>query len=220
MKQDASGSRAGQSEESAVRNATSPVVSVPVAALYVDPRGPYPKLPGVDAWDESRDARAYSGPWPVVAHPPCGPWGRLRHMCTKQDPSCGLRAVEQVRAFGGVLEHPEYSTLWDRCGLPKPGELPDAFGGRTVRVEQVAWGHSCRKATWLYYVGVTLSGLRSGGTPTHCVSRDARRARRNRYTLKRTGTRANMLTPPAFAEWLVSLARSVSGIRNGSPCRD
>lgn len=24
-----------------------------VAALYIDPRGPYPKLPNVDAWDEA-----------------------------------------------------------------------------------------------------------------------------------------------------------------------
>ena len=43
-----------------------------VAALYVDPAGPYANQTGVDlVVPESRDARLYAGPHPVVAHPPC-----------------------------------------------------------------------------------------------------------------------------------------------------
>lgn len=118
-----------------------------VAALYIDPRGPYTKLGDVDCWDEQRDARKYDGPWPVVAHPPCGPWGKLRHQCTRQPADCGPIAVEQVRRFGGVLEHPAHSTLFRHCGMPWPGELPDAWGGFTIEVEQVRWGHVARKRT-------------------------------------------------------------------------
>ena len=33
--------------------------SRPIAALYVEPRGVYQGLPGVECWDEARDARLY-----------------------------------------------------------------------------------------------------------------------------------------------------------------
>ena len=49
-----------------------------VAALYVDPRGIYAGMPDVELWGlPDRDARAYDGPHPVVAHPPCSRWCRL-----------------------------------------------------------------------------------------------------------------------------------------------
>ena len=55
-----------------------------VAALYVEPKGCYVGVPGVDPWDEARDARAYTGPHPVVAHPPCQRWGRFWHGSTRK----------------------------------------------------------------------------------------------------------------------------------------
>src|SRR3954470_6781475 len=103
-----------------------------IAALYVDRHGPYFGRADVDAWDTERDARQYAGPDPIVAHPPCGPWGRLQHLYKGDEHDCGPRAVDQVRAYGGVLEHPAGSRLWRACGLPRPGELPDAWGGVSV----------------------------------------------------------------------------------------
>ena len=41
-----------------------------IAALYVETDGCYYGLPGVDPWDEARDARTYAGPHPVVAQLP------------------------------------------------------------------------------------------------------------------------------------------------------
>jgi hypothetical protein len=88
-----------------------------VAALYVDSaRGAYVGLPGVDVWGwatrdgqqidafaEHRDARLYAGPYPVVAHPPCGPWGRFRwnYLGGEGDAMAGVHAVDQVRTWGG-----------------------------------------------------------------------------------------------------------------------
>jgi len=190
---------------------------VRVAALYVDPiRGPYPRIPGVDVlgwagprqgsfWD--RDARDYGGPDPIVAHPPCGPWGkwRRRYKGGEGDADCGPRAIEQARASGGVVEHPAFSTLWDACDLPRPRAGFDEFGGWTLSVSQVDWGHPCPKPTWLYIVGtdtippipVNLDG------PTHCMVR----LRRNTHDRPELPKRDRHLTPPAFARWLVSLAR-------------
>ena len=190
-----------------------------VAALYVDPRGIYPTLPGVDCWDESRDARLYAGPFPVVAHPPCGPWGKLRHLCTKQDPLCGPMAVRVAQRFGGVVEHPDRSKLWDFMALPKPGDATDAFGGRTYEVCQVDWGHVARKRTWIYVVGVDqrwvmrrLRERRGVGVATHVISQDAKRPIAGKL---RASPQASRRTPRPFAEFLVELARR-SALSRGS----
>lgn len=180
---------------------------ITVAALYIDPLGPYPALPNVECWDEQRNAKLYSGPHPVVAHPPCGPWGRLKFLNKHQDPECGFVAVAQVRAFGGVLEHPEHSSLWKACAMPEPSDGPDRFGGRTYGVRQVHWGHKCEKPTWLYVVGVehalVRAGIRRGGTATHRVTNGSRGQKLPRVTAFEARA-----TPRAFAEWLLFLARS------------
>lgn len=185
-----------------------------IAALYIDPRGPYPKMTDVDAWDESRDARKYEGPHPIVAHPPCGPWGILRHLYRGAQQDCAMCAVHQVRTFGGVLEHPAGSSLWPTCSLPKPGEFPDRFGGFTVEVEQVSWGHVARKRTWLYIVRADAEMVRAtrktGGTPTHWCS-GSRNAPRGPVPsgIKVCSAQQRRRTPVSFAEWLVQIARTV-----------
>lgn len=195
-----------------------------VAALYIDPRGPYPKMPGVDCWDEQRDARLYAGPWPVVAHPPCGAWGNLRQMPVPnrarrtKDAECMGPAVEAVRRWGGVLEQPAHSTAFRAFGMPQPGEAADAWGGHTIEVCQVEWGHPARKKTWLYLVGVdaTPNPPFPGRKPTHWVSGGRKQDRKGGRRaggvvppgIKVCSAQQRRRTPPAFAEWLVSLARS------------
>lgn len=204
-----------------------------IAALYIDPLGPYPKMAGVDCWDERRDARLYDGPHPVVAHPPCGPWGGLRHLCVpnrerRNDADCGPIAFDQVRKFGGVLEQPAGSLLSSRCGaLPPSGIAEDRFGGRTIEVRQVEWGHPARKKTWLYLVGVPgLPELRlppfPGRPPTHWVSGGRNPNRKptggvRPADVKVCSSRQRRRTPPLFAEWLISLARTVPLFGWGDP---
>ena len=191
-----------------------------IAALYIDPRGPYPRMPGVDCWDETRDARLYDGPWPVVAHPPCGPWGAMRHLYRGDDRDCGLRAVEQVRRYGGVLEQPAGSKLFSMVGLAVANQARDEHGF-TVEVEQVAWGHPARKRTWLYCVGIdadiVVRGIRNGGTVTHWCSGGRRRSSGSGglvpFGIKVCSAQQRRRTPPAFAVWLVEIARQTKGQR-------
>lgn len=192
-----------------------------VAALYIDPRGPYPKMPGVECWDEARDARLYAGPHPVVAHPPCGPWGNLKHMRVPNrerrhdDVACADPAVRAVRAWGGVLEQPSGSAMFRAFGMPHPGELPDAHGGVSFAVDQCDWGHVARKATWIYCVGVRPEAIPRmlRREPTHWVSGGRKRSRKGKggvvpEGIKVCSAQQRRRTPPLFAEFLVSLARA------------
>lgn len=198
-----------------------------IAALYVDvQRGPYQAL-GADCWDVERDATRYAGPGPVVAHPPCGHWGRYAHRA-HDDGRTGPIAVDQVRRFGGVLEHPRASRLWPRCGLPLPGGLPDAWGGFTIEVCQRDWGHRADKPTWIYIVGVAPERLpsrpppqppREAWTPSRRVLDPQRlqsaRPRGARGIVECMSRAQRHLTPPDFAAWLLAIADSVPHTETG-----
>lgn len=186
-------------------------------ALYVDPaRGPYVGLLGADAcWGVERDAKAYTGPGPIVAHPPCGPWGRLAHLCTRQDPDCGPRAVEQLRALGGVLEHPQSSRLWDHCDIPRPsapeGHVPLVAGDVwTLEVDQCRWGHPCQKRTWLAFSGVRpadLPPIPEWQQYTHCID-DRGRGNAASKGLRHLPKTQRHVTPPSFARWLIAAVQA------------
>jgi hypothetical protein len=137
-----------------------------IAALYVETNGCYFNLPGVDPWDISRDARDYPGPFPVVAHPPCERWGRYWNggpsarvkRIKGADDGCFASALSAVRCWGGILEHPEGTSAWPHFKIRKPPRAggwiaADDFGW-TCCVEQGAYGHRARKATWLYACGL------------------------------------------------------------------
>lgn len=189
-----------------------------IAALFVAKGGCYVGLEGVDPWDESRDARLYAGPHPVVAHPPCQLWVNYAALNFKRyggehnrpgnDNGCFASALASVRRWGGVLEHPASSNAWKAHGLQRPegtGWRPswDGYGSFVCEVWQSAYGHRARKRTWLYCAGgaypVELDWRREPGT--HQVGWFDR--------IKPTlGKRAASATPPAFRDVLLGIART------------
>jgi hypothetical protein len=199
-----------------------------IAALYVQTGGCYWALPGVDPWDEARDARQYAGPWPVAAHPPCARWGRYARggpsaPGTRQlgdDGGCFAAALASVRRWGGVLEHPAHSHAWLAHGLPWPpaigGWQRDIGGGWGCHVEQGHYGHASRKATWLYAVGCVLPELRWGSSgqridPLMLQRHGYEKARRCGVVAMAGGKRKAEIrgaTPPEFRDLLISIAAS------------
>jgi hypothetical protein len=176
-----------------------------IAALFVQPDGCYAGLPDVDVWPEARDARRYTGPLPVVAHPPCQLWGAMAavnyarwggdHNRPGNDGGCFAAALASVREFGGVLEHPAKTKAWAAHGLAQP-----------VGVGWQRAGHRANKATWLYYHGTTppfeLRWERPEGT--HQIGfHDQRGKAANKPTL---GKREANATPLEFRDELLRLA--------------
>jgi hypothetical protein len=204
-----------------------------IAALYVERGGVYWDLPDVDPWDKERDARKYAGPHPVVAHPPCERWGRYwggspttwPRLKKGDDNGCFAAALASIRKWGGVLEHPEGSHAWRHFHLNTPPKdcgwvAADWDGGWTCCVEQGAYGHKARKATWLYAVGTDLPSLRWGKAPGDFVqfedgyhSAEERAAAKARAiktgACQRLSKKQRAATPPEFRDLLISIARNI-----------
>lgn len=203
-----------------------------IAALYVEKGGVYWDLANVDPWDQARDARLYAGPHPVVAHPPCARWGRYWSGGPKRiamgrprlkrgdDGGCFDRALWAVRTFGGVLEHPADSSAWAWYGLREPPRsggwvAADYLGGWTCCVEQGAYGHSARKATWLYACRTALPGLKWGAAEGDFLRlEDGYHSAEDRARAIKTGAcqrlshRQRAATPIPFRDLLLEIARS------------
>jgi len=200
-----------------------------IAALFVETGGVYYGLDGVDPWDRERDARLYAGPHPVVCHPPCERWGRYwgggpmlqgtpRQKTLGDDDGCFASALASVRTWGGVLEHPEASHAWRHHALIPPlrgggWSVADDRGGWTCCVEQGAYGHRARKATWLYAFGVELPVMqwRARGTFVRLDAGFHSKAERDaapRKKRERLASHELAATPHPFRDVLLAMARS------------
>lgn len=166
-----------------------------VAALFVRKTNHYAAL-GCDCYDADRDALTWQGGAPGVFHPPCRSWGQLSYFAKPRDGEreLALWAMDKVRSFGGVLEHPYASRLWAATGCIGFG-MRDQHGGVLVPVLQSWWGHRAAKKTALYIVGPVPPIPYVEDAPTFT-------------TVERMGRPERERTPEAFATWLVDVARA------------
>ena len=86
------------------------------------------------------------------------------------DDGCFENALDAVRRWGGVLEHPKDSRAWAIFGLPVPPKNGGWVRGLFCRgwsccVDQQHYGHEASKPTWLYYCGPKPPALIWGCPP-------------------------------------------------------
>lgn len=177
------------------------------AALFVRENSIYKEL-GLDCYDIKRDARSYSGNSAVIAHPPCRSWGQLSHFAKPRadEKDLAIIALNQVRRYGGVLEHPRASRLWKEFNLPMGSQI-DLYGGFTLSINQSWFGHRAKKSTLLYIVG-----LRPSEIPAYPLSFDL-----PSRSVESMSTTEREKTPILFAQWLVDLVTLINKKNNFKP---
>lgn len=190
-----------------------------VAALFVETNGVYFGLPNVDPWDVHRDAMEYRGPYPVVAHPPCERWCKMAKVNEARygqkvgdDKGRFAFAIDCVRRYGGVLEHPKQSLAWPAFGLktPQRGKWIAYGHGFVTEIYQSAYGHRARKATWLYTINVPPIDLNWTAAPfTHRIGYRKSAVNESQFTPTLNRAEAHR-TPIEFRDLMLTLARAAT----------
>lgn len=170
-----------------------------VAVLCARKGSIYHQISGCDVYCKRRPISEFIGTCPVLAHAPCRRWGRFRQFVKsaggESERYLASVCADHVRHYGGVFEHPAFSSYWKVGGLPYPGEKSPE--GVTIAVPQYWFGHRARKATWLFIARLDLSEIPD--MPYRLEDMDKREV-----VLMGRGEREH--TPPALANWLVDLA--------------
>jgi hypothetical protein len=104
----------------------------------------YFKIEGIDIWDITKDAYNFTGANPVICHPPCAQWSKMRTFAkaNPREKDLALFCLEKVNKNGGILEHPAGSALW---------KLPEVIPGKVISINQHWFGFPAQKRTWLYF---------------------------------------------------------------------
>lgn len=179
-----------------------------IAVLCAARKSIYKTFPECDVYDIDRDARTFDGGKPVIAHPPCRLWSAYcAHQAKSKDPEAerdlGRWCVAQVRQWGGVLEQPAHSRLWDECGIPK-SEWTMPGHEWSTEVPQYWFGDTREKNTWLFFCGLKPADL-----PEMPFRLKPEGGDRRIWQLMSSKNQRER-TPLAFAQWLVECAKRVS----------
>ena len=142
------------------------------------------------------------------------------------DGGCFKAALEVVRQYGGVLEHPWCSHAWPWFALTVPPRSggwvrADDYGGMTCCVEQGRYGHYAPKPTMLYAVGCELPELdwgvyrvKDSDFPDWAMEKWGREKCRKAGLLSFRGggkdSHARIHTPEPFRDLLISIARTAT----------
>lgn len=130
--------------------------------LFTQVNSNYLKHSIFDCYDAYRAAFSYYGTKSIIAHPPCRLFSRLRKFSNApvKEKQCAFFALDKVRQFGGILEHPRSSTLWLNGNFKLDGSVDD-YGGFLRSVDLSWFGYPAQKKTMLYFCGLKPGTLPS-----------------------------------------------------------
>jgi hypothetical protein len=159
---------------------------IPVVILCTDKNSNYNSMQNVITFSSAEDALTYKGCFPVICHPPCAMFSKNR-LFSKYNESSILLArhcYDMVNLYGGILEQPAYSIMFDYLGI-KP----------TYSLDQNWFGYRARKKTWLYLKNVSLD--------KHPLSFDA-----ITHNVTKTTSTMRARQPKQFCKYLINSVRN------------
>jgi len=118
-----------------------------IAILCVDESSNYYQLSkkyNLDIYSASRSMLLFNDSCPVICHPPCAQWSRLKNFAHVNDELKKLAPLcyDIVNSNGGILEHPSGTSLF---------KTVKADTNKILSVDQHWWNFPARKRTYLYF---------------------------------------------------------------------
>jgi len=114
-----------------------------ISILCAQKNSIYKTIPGLDVWDELRDAYFFTGSNPVITHAPCAQWSRMKAFSkeNKDEKELAYFCLNKIIRNGGIFEHPAGSSFFKEAGITK----------NIYSVDQSWWGFPARKRTYLFF---------------------------------------------------------------------
>ena len=164
-----------------------------IPVLFTSHNSLYNDVDVFDCYDVKRNAFNYTGRTPLIAHPPCRLFSRLRMLSSASpiEKKCAYFALARIRQFGGILEHPRSSTLWLNGNFKLDGSV-DEYGGFLRSVNLSWFGFPAQKKTMLYFCGINPGQLPpfplSLDAVTHVISSSSNNGKKELSALYRSKT--------------------------------
>lgn len=168
-----------------------------ITVLCANRNSVYKKIPGIDVWDQDRDAFFFTGSNPVITHAPCQQWSRMRAFSkpNADEKELAWFCLNKVLRNGGIFEHPMGSSFFKEAGITN----------NIYSIDQSWFGFPARKRTYLFFHKCKpLSLPLMQHLPTHVLGINSKLSAAQKALRKELPKSQRSTTVLAFANWMIS----------------
>jgi len=179
------------------------VWGVMITILCAKKNSLYKTIPGLDVWDEDRDAYFFTGSNPVITHAPCAQWSRMNAFSNPDTDAKELAffCLNKVIRNGGIFEHPAGSSFFKEAGVTR----------NIYSVDQSWWGFPARKRTYLFFHKCKpLAFPVLQYVPTHVVAVSSKLGPHQRSLRTELSKSQRSTTVVPFAQWMIDCIKSAA----------